>query len=77
MPNLKAAVDLKSKWLTILLPKTVDEVVNLATRKSVINPETWAEGLVFRPLKERFDPDLGRLSFKAVNPEFLLSYGEE
>ncbi|MDP2860882.1 MAG: RNA ligase (ATP) [bacterium] len=62
---------------SLFLPKTVDEVVKLATRKSVINPEAWAEGLVFRPLKERFDPDLGRLSFKAVNPEFLLSYGEE
>lgn len=62
---------------SLFLPKTVDEVVNLATRKSVINPDAWAEGLVFRPLKERFDPDLGRLSFKAVNPEFLLNYGEE
>jgi len=64
-------------YKNFFLPKTVGEVVTMATRKSVINPEAWAEGLVFRPLKERFDPDLGRLSFKAVNPEFLLKYGEE
>ncbi|MDO8515390.1 MAG: RNA ligase (ATP) [bacterium] len=59
------------------LPQTVEEIVKLATRKSIINPEAWAEGLVFRPKTEQFDPDLGRLSFKAVNPEFLLQYGED
>ncbi len=58
---------------SFFLPKTVDEVVQLATRKSVINPDAWAEGLVFRPKIEQFDEDLGRLSFKVVNPEFLLS----
>lgn len=54
------------------LPKTVDELVAFATRKSIINPEGWAEGIVVRPLQEERDPDLGRLSFKAINPEFLL-----
>ncbi len=58
------------------LPLTVDEAVKLAIRKSEINPDVWAEGIVLRPLKEMRDDDLGRLSFKVVNPEFLLEYGE-
>lgn len=53
------------------LPKTVDEIVAYSTRKSVINPEGWAEGLVFRPLEES-EEKFGRLSFKVINPEFLL-----
>ncbi len=58
------------------LPKTVDEIVAFATKKSVIHPDQWAEGLVFRSKTETYDEDLGRLSFKVVNPEFLLHYGE-
>ena len=58
------------------LPNTVDDIVSFATRKSVVNPDSWAEGLVFRPKTETYDEDLGRLSFKVVNPEFLLHYGE-
>jgi len=58
------------------LPATIDEIVSFTTRKSVINPESWLEGLVFRPKTETYDEDLGRLSFKVVNPEFLLRYGE-
>ena len=64
-------------YKSLFLPKTVDKIISLTTRKSAINPDAWMEGLVFRPHKEIFDQDLGRLSFKAVNPEFLLSYGEE
>ena len=44
--------------------------------KSVLNKEIMREGLVFRPLVEEQDPDLGRLSFKAINPKFLLKYDE-
>ena len=54
-----------------LLP-TVDEMVAYATRKSVINPNGWAEGLVFRPKQEERGEKFGRLSFKVINPEFLL-----
>ena len=56
--------------------QTVDSLVSYVTRKSLLNPQVWIEGGVFRPLVERRDPDLGRLSFKAINPEFLLKYGE-
>jgi RNA ligase (TIGR02306 family) len=58
------------------LHKTVDEMVTYATRKSLISPDAWVEGIVVRPLTEMQDEDLGRLSFKVVNPEFLLKYGE-
>lgn len=55
---------------------TVESLVTLVTVKSQINPEVWIEGGVFRPLKEKYDPDLGRLSFKCINPEWLLKYNE-
>lgn len=54
------------------LPKTVDEAVVYATRKSAINHESWVEGVVFRPMVEMRDEDLGRLSFKVINPEYLI-----
>lgn len=56
------------------LPQTVDEIVEFATKRSVMNAEVWVEGYVFRPLKERSDPYIGRLSFKVINPQFLLKY---
>ena len=58
------------------LPDTVDGVVEYATRKSTI-ADIWAEGVVFRPLVEIYDEDLGRLSFKCINPEFLLKYKDD
>ena len=65
---------------TYQLPNSIDELVKYATRKSLINPEIWAEGIVFRPVDEVIDLDFvnklpgGRISFKAINPEFLLKY---
>jgi RNA ligase (TIGR02306 family) len=61
----------------------IDAIVKMATIKSAVNNEVWAEGIVIRPLKEKIDLLLsnenfnnGRVSFKAINPEFLLKYGE-
>ena len=51
----------------------VDDMVTVATRKSMINQNTWTEGIILRPLVESTDEDLGRLSFKVINPEFLLA----
>jgi RNA ligase (TIGR02306 family) len=58
-------------------------VVKLATTRSVLAPDSWAEGVVIRPLTEKIDLLLsnenfnnGRVTFKAINPEFLLKYGE-
>ena len=57
--------------------QTVDSLLEYATRRSTLNPAVWAEGCVFRPLAEQHDAELeGRLSFKAINPEFLLRHDE-
>ena len=62
---------------TVVLDHTVDELVALAEGTSVLNPKTQREGVVLRPLAEEYDEDIGgRLSFKAVNPKFLLKYDE-
>ncbi len=64
-----------------VLENNIDELIKLSTRKSLIAKENWAEGIVIRPLVEKKDYSNGlfvdgRFSFKVVNPEFLLKYGE-
>ena len=59
-------------WVPILdtafvLPDTVEELLNIATAKSTINPNVLREGIVFRSRD-------GQLSFKAVSPEYLLKH---
>jgi RNA ligase (TIGR02306 family) len=62
---------------TIVLNHTVDELVALAEGTSVLKPQIQREGIVLRPLVEEHDEDIGgRLSFKAINPKFLLKYDE-
>lgn len=58
---------------TIVLDHSVDQLVQLATRKSTVNPARWLEGIVMRPSVEERDIELGRLSFKIINPEYLLT----
>ncbi|HEX4612063.1 MAG TPA: RNA ligase (ATP) [Urbifossiella sp.] len=61
----------------IELGHTVDELVAFAEGTSVLNPAIQREGIVLRPVAEEFDPDVGgRLSFKVINPKFLLKYDE-
>jgi len=50
---------------------TIDDLLNMANRKSVLNPNTNAEGLVFRL------NDLGgssKVSFKAISNNYLLKH---
>ncbi len=62
---------------TVVLEHTVDELVALAEGSSVLNPRIQREGIVMRPLVEEFDAEVGgRLSFKVINPKFLLKYDE-
>jgi len=62
---------------TIVLGHTVDELVAFSEGTSVLNPQVQREGVVLRPLVEEYDEDIGgRLSFKAINPKFLLKYDE-
>jgi RNA ligase (TIGR02306 family) len=61
---------------TVVLNHTVDELVALSEGMSVLNAKAQREGIVLRPLTEVEDDYLGRLSFKAINPKFLLKYDE-
>lgn len=65
------------------LPSDIDTIIKFATIKSTINPQSWAEGIVLRPKKEKLDLQLStgvmtnaRVSFKAINPEYLISINE-
>lgn len=59
---------------------TVDSLVDLVSdKKSVVCKDTPVEGYVFRPLQEIQDYDFrgvanNRISFKVINPNFLLKY---
>ena len=59
-----------------MLPPNVDDIVKMTDLKSKLNPSVPIEGLVFRPLHEIHDADLGRLSFKVLNPNYLLKFKE-
>ena len=62
---------------TLVLNHTVDELVAFSQGASVLNPKVQREGVVLRPLAEEYDEDIGgRLSFKVINPRFLLKYDE-
>jgi RNA ligase (TIGR02306 family) len=62
---------------TLVLNHSVDELIAFAEGPSVLNPRIQREGVVLRPAVEEFDADLGgRLSFKAINPRFLLKFDE-
>ncbi len=60
----------------------IEAIVKMATIRSTLCSDVWAEGIVIRPLKETVDMlsnenfNNGRVTFKAINPEFLLKYGE-
>ena len=65
------------------LENDIEAIVKKATVKSLICKDVWAEGIVIRPHLEKMDLLLsiesfntGRVSFKAINPEFLIKYGE-
>jgi RNA ligase (TIGR02306 family) len=62
---------------TLVLNHTVDELVAFSEGTSQLNPKVQREGVVLRPLSEEHDEDIGgRLSFKVINPKFLLKYDE-
>ena len=62
---------------TLVLDHTVDELVAYSEGPSALNPKAQREGLVLRPPAEEYDEDVGgRLSFKVINPRFLLKYDE-
>lgn len=54
----------------------VDSFVKLSQQKSLLCPDIEQEGIVVRSCVETWDPDIGRLSFKVINPNFLLKFNE-
>lgn len=61
------------------LTNDIDALVAMATVKSTLCPDAWAEGIVIRPLAEKIEDRSdyfvhGRVTFKVINPEFLLKY---
>lgn len=62
---------------TVELDYTIDELVDISVGTSKLNEQSQREGIVLRPLVETYDETLGgRLSFKVINPKFLLKYDE-
>lgn len=55
---------------------TIEAAVNFSNGKSLINPLIMREGVVIKSMVEATDPELGRLSFKVINPYFLLKHEE-
>ncbi len=64
-----------------ILTDNIEELVKMSINKSVLNKNSEREGIVIRPVIEGIDLQMaqgfgnGRLSFKAVNPEYLLQDG--
>ena len=56
------------------LPNSIPELVQLSAGRSTLF-DVHREGIVIRPLTERQDM-IGRVSFKAISPDFLLKFGE-
>ena len=64
------------------LTDDINTLVEMAKGFSVFNNKVYREGIVIRPVTESFDMQMsqgfgnGRLSFKVVNPEYLLKFEE-
>ena len=76
-------VDLDLKMVHVLednymLENSVEALISKSKMKSVLNKDTIAEGIVIRPVEEKVDKYMmqGRVSFKAINPDFLIKYDE-
>lgn len=59
---------------SFVLDHKIDDLVAMAEGKSVINPKIEREGIVLRPATLMRDDRGNRVSFKAINPRFLLKY---
>jgi len=58
------------------LPATVDEMVEMSKGVSELNPSVPREGIVVRSWNHIPDPNhkVSKLSFKVINPDYLLKY---
>jgi len=66
-----------------ILSDNIDELIEKSKGTSVLNKKVFREGIVIRPLIETFDLQLsqgfgnGRLSFKVINPDYLLKFSDD
>jgi RNA ligase (TIGR02306 family) len=61
----------------MVLNHTVEELVELSKGYTLLNPEQiLREGIVVRGVKEEVIENYGRFSFKVINSNFLIKYGE-
>ncbi len=81
LKTLMLALDLKH--VPILeenyeLSNDIDELIVKSKLKSTLNKDAIAEGIVIRPMTETIDKYnlQGRVSFKVINPDFLIKYDE-
>jgi len=64
------------------LDDNIDNLLEMSKGKSKLNSKAEREGIVIRPIKETIDFKMaqgmgnGRLTFKAINTEYLLKYEE-
>ena len=75
---VKLIAELKLETVPILdwnyiLPNSVDEILKYAEGKSMLNPQSEREGVVFVKHESR---NQGRLSFKAISNKFLIKNEE-
>lgn len=61
---------------SFVLSHTVEELIKFAEGASVLNPAMPREGVVIRSAQETRDPEIGRLSFKVINNQYLLKFEE-
>lgn len=67
-------------WVPVLadsIPYDFDTVCSFAEGLTTVadaKQGTIREGCVVKPIKERYDPKVGRCCFKVINPEFLERY---
>jgi RNA ligase (TIGR02306 family) len=59
-----------------VLNHSIDQLVKMSEGASIVNPKIPREGIVLRPLIDESDLELGRLSFKVINPSYLLKFEE-
>lgn len=61
-----------------MLESSIEKLIERSKMKSVLHKETIAEGIVIRPMSEMTEKYVlqGRLSFKVINPDFLIKYDE-
>ena len=74
MINICSELDLETVptiFTEFVLPNTIEELLEIANNKSIINPNTIREGLVWVSINSSL-----RISFKTISNQFLLKYDE-